>query len=236
MVVGDVTILIAFIGGLLSFLSPCVFPIIPGFLAYLTGTSTTKTPKRSQVLLQSALFVAGFSLVFALMGVLLSTLLSYSASDVQLWLSRIGGAIVIIFGLFLMRLIRIPFLERAHTFNVVGKVQSRHLTSVLFGAAFAAGWTPCVSVALGAILGLAANSPGIAFWLLMAYALGLGLPFLIIGFFTVDAAKFINRYALLLRYMNIFFGALLVVLGILLFTQELNQFANFKLLNTFLMQ
>ncbi|MBL4644384.1 MAG: sulfite exporter TauE/SafE family protein [Candidatus Pacebacteria bacterium] len=234
---GEVTLLIAFIAGVVSFLSPCVLPIIPGFLAYLTGTSAReKAPKRSQIILHSALFVLGFSIIFALLGVLLNSVLQHVAYDTQIWFSRVGGVVIIFFGLFLMQLIRVPFLERAHTWNVAGKFKSKHITSVLFGAAFAAGWTPCVSAALGAILGLAATNPGVAFWLLMSYSFGLGVPFLIIGFFASDAGRLIQRYSESLKYINIGFGALLIVLGILIFTQDLTLLANFEILNRVLLQ
>ena len=233
----EVTLVIAFIGGIVSFLSPCVLPIIPGFLAYLTGTSAQEGgPKRSHVLIHSALFVLGFSLVFALLGVLLNTVLENVAYDTQIWLSRIGGVIIIFFGLFLMKLVHIPFLERAHTWNVAGKFKSKHLTSLLFGAAFAAGWTPCVSAALGAILGLAASTPGVAFWLLMSYSFGLGVPFLIIGFFAADAGRLIHKYAKSLTYINLVFGAILVLLGVLIFTQDLALLANFEILNKVLLR
>jgi len=229
---GEVTLIVAFIGGIVSFLSPCVLPIIPGFLAYLTGTSAQEGgPKRSQVLIHSALFVLGFSVVFAVLGVLLNTILERSAYETQIWLSRIGGIIIIFFGLFLMKLIRLPFLERAHTLNVVGKFKSKYLTSTLFGAAFAAGWTPCVSAALGAILGLAASNPGSAFWLLMFYSFGLGVPFLVIGFFAADAGCLIQKYAGSLGKVNTVFGAFLIILGVLIFTQDLALLANFEILN-----
>ena len=231
MLAGEVTFFIAVVAGIVSFLSPCVLPIVPGFLAYLAGTSTEGEVKRSHVLLHSFLFVFGFAFVFALLGVLLNTVLEHAAYDTQIWLSRVGGVIIIFFGLFLMKLIRIPFLERAHTINVVGKVKSKHLTSFLFGSAFAAGWTPCVSAALGAILGLAASNPGTAFGLLMAYAFGLGVPFLVIGFFAADAGRIISKYSKSLVYVNGIFGALLVILGILIFTQDLALIANFEFLN-----
>lgn len=231
----EVTLFVAFIAGIVSFLSPCVLPIVPGFLAYLAGTSTQEVPTRARVILHSVLFVLGFSLVFALLGVLLNTVLERAAYDAQIWLSRVGGVIIIFFGLYLMKLIRVPFLERAHTFNVMGKFESKHITSVLFGAAFAAGWTPCVGAALGAILGLAASNPGVAFWLLMSYALGLGVPFIAIGFFAADAGRLIQKYASSLTYVNIVFGALLVILGILIFTQDLALLANFEILNKILL-
>lgn len=234
--VGELGLIVAFVAGLVSFLSPCVLPIIPGFLAYLAGAGSApgQEPSRARVLLHSALFVLGFSTVFALLGVLLNTVLESIAYDVQLWLSRIGGVIIIFFGLYLMKLIRVPFLERTHAVNVVGKVQSRHLTSFLFGAAFAAGWTPCVGAALGAILGLAASAPGTALSLLFAYALGLGVPFLIIGAFTAQASYILNKASSKLGYLQIVFGVLLVILGILIFTQNLARLANFEFLNRIL--
>src|SRR3989338_8061889 len=157
----------AFLGGLISFLAPCVLPIIPGFLAYLAGSSTAEAgSKRKEIFINGVFFVLGFGIVFALLGVLLNTLLENIAYDVQTWLSRIGGVMIIFFGLYLVRLIRIPFLEREYKFGVKIKLKSRYITSFLFGLAFAAGWTPCVGPALGVILGLAATAPGSAFVLL----------------------------------------------------------------------
>lgn len=178
----------------------------------------------------------GFSIVFALLGVLLNTLLENIAYDVQLWLSRIGGVIIIFFGLYLVGLVKIPFLEREHKFGVKTQFASRYLTSFLFGLAFAAGWTPCVGPALGVILGLAATQPGSAFILLLTYAIGLGIPFLIVGAFTAQAADFINRHAAGLKYLNIVFGVILLLLGILIFTQKLNLIANFEFMNKILLR
>lgn len=225
----------AFVGGLVSFLAPCVLPIIPGFLAYLAGASTTNDgSRRKEIFLNSIFFVLGFSLVFALLGVLLNTLLESVAYDVQIWLSRIGGVLVIFFGLYLAGLLKIPFLEREHKVNVKVRFKSRYITSFLFGLAFAAGWTPCVGPALGVILGLAATAPGSAFFLLLVYALGLGIPFLVVGAFTGQAAEFIQRHAKGLRYLNVVFGIILLALGVLIFTQKLALIANFEFLNTIL--
>ncbi len=223
--------------GLVSFLSPCVLPIIPGFLAYLAGSSLTESEgrKRWDVFVNSIYFVIGFSLVFAVLGVLLNTILSSSAAGTQLWLSRIGGVVIIFFGLYLAKLIKIPFLEREYKFSMKLKLKSRHLTSLLFGAAFAAGWTPCVGAVLGGILGLAATQPGSAFYLLFAYAVGLGVPFLVVGFFAAHASAFINRHASALQYISIVFGYLLIALGVLVFTQQLNLVANFGFLNKLLL-
>jgi cytochrome c-type biogenesis protein len=234
----DIGIFVALLAGLVSFLSPCVLPIVPGFLAYLSGTSLDSEGKsgRFELFLNSVFFVFGFSFVFALLGVLLNTLLESIAYDVQTWLARIGGVIVIFFGLYLVGLVKIPFLEREHKVLVKKKFSSRYLTSFVFGSAFAAGWTPCVGAALGAILGLAASNPGTAFYLLLAYAVGLGIPFLLVGIFAGQADGLIRKYAHQLRYVNIAFGFILVVLGVLVFTQSLGLIANFGLLNSFLLQ
>jgi len=227
----------AFLGGLVSFLAPCVLPIIPGFLAYLAGASTADTgSKRKEIFINSVFFVLGFGMVFALLGVLLNTLLENIAYDVQAWLSRIGGVMIIFFGLYLVGLIKIPFLEREYKMSVNTKFKSRYATSFLFGLAFAAGWTPCVGPALGVILGLAATQPGSAFILLLTYALGLGIPFLVVGAFTGQATEFINRHAVGLKYLNIVFGVILLALGVLIFTQKLALIANFGLLNKILLK
>ena len=231
-----VTIIISFIAGLVSFLSPCVLPIIPGFLAYLAGASLKDAErKRWSIFLNSIFFVLGFSIVFASLGVLLNTVLIKIAYDVQIWLSRIGGGIIIFFGLYLTGLIQIPFLEQEHKFAVRIKFKSQYLTSLLFGAAFAAGWTPCVGAVLGGILGLAALNPGSAFSLLFFYSLGLGIPFLLVGLFASRASEFIKRYAGWFHYLNATFGILLIALGILAFTQSLNLIANLEILNRFLL-
>lgn len=235
----------AFLGGLVSFLAPCVLPIIPGFLAYLAGASTadtgsTGTPqagsKRKDIFINSVFFVLGFGIVFALLGVLLNTLLENIAYDVQTWLSRIGGVMIIFFGLYLVGLIKIRFLEKEYRFGVKTRFKSRYATSFLFGLAFAAGWTPCVGPALGVILGLAATQPGSAFILLLTYALGLGIPFLIVGAFTGTATEFIDRHAIGLKYLNIVFGVILLALGVLIFTQKLSLIANFEFLNKILLK
>jgi len=228
---------VAFIAGLVSFLSPCVLPIIPGFLAYLAGSSMAESEgsKRWDVFINSIYFVLGFSLVFALLGVLLNTVLNSVAGGTQIWLSRIGGVIIIFFGLYLTKLIKIPFLEREYKFSMKLKLKSRHITSLLFGAAFAAGWTPCVGAVLGGILGLAATQPGSAFYLLFSYAVGLGVPFLVVGFFAAHASAFINRHANTLQYISIAFGFLLIALGVLVFTQQLSLIANFGFVNNLLL-
>lgn len=233
----DIPIVVAFLAGIVSFLSPCVLPIIPGFLAYLAGESSSGGGKQERltIFLNSVFFVIGFSVVFALLGVLLNTILAHSGYIVKQWLAWIGGAVVIFFGLYLMGFFKISFLEFDHKIGIQTKFRSRYVTSLLFGFAFAAGWTPCVGPVLGGILGLAASAPGEAFYLLFSYAVGLGIPFLLVGIFVAQAANFINRYAAKLEYVTKAFGLILVVLGILVFTQSLPLIANLGFVNNFLL-
>lgn len=232
----DVSIPIAFLAGLVSFLSPCVLPIIPGFLAYLAGTAAAGRPNRLSVFYQSVWFVLGFSVVFALVGVLLNTVLAHVAYSAEIWLARIGGLIIIIFGLYLTGLLNISFLEKTYSMRVDTKSQRpRFVTSFLFGFAFAVGWTPCVGATLGAIISLAAANPGSAFALLFSYALGLGIPFLLVGLFTNEAAGFFNRHAVGFSYVSKVFGVILIIIGILVFTNELAQVANFNFVNSLIL-
>lgn len=221
------TVIVAFIAGIASFISPCVLPLIPGFLAYLSGTSTGQQGARLKMFLNSVAFVLGFSVIFALLGVLLNTVLERVSYNVQTWLSRIGGVVIILFALYILGLIKISFLEREHKFAVKKKFSITYVTSFVFGAAFAVGWTPCVSAVLGSVLALAVTKPTLGFTLLMSYALGLGLPFLIVGLFTTQATRLISKSATVLKYFNIFVGILLLILGILVFTNKLNIVANF---------
>lgn len=231
------SITVAFTAGLVSFLSPCVLPIIPGFLAYLAGTSTKESQThRKDLFFASLFFVLGFAVVFSLLGVLLNSILERAAADVQMWLARLGGLIIIVFGLSLAGVLNIPWLNRERRFAVGKKFQSRHLTSFLFGAAFAAGWTPCVGAVLGAILGLAAAQPGSAFTLLFVYSVGLGVPFLLVGLFASRATAFFNRYARAFVVTRVVFGFILTALGVLAFTENLNLIANLEILNRFLLR
>jgi len=223
----DITIFIAFGAGIISFLAPCVLPLVPGFIAYLGGIALeNKTPdalaSRFAMFHASLFFVLGFTTVFAGLGLVLHGALVTVGPEVQIILARVGGAIVIYFGLYLMGLVKLSFLERPHIFKVHKKFSSRTVTSFVFGAAFAMGWTPCVGAALGAILGLAALAPAKTFFLLVAYALGLGVPFLIIGAFAGEIEKYLSRSFAWVQYVNILFGGVLVWFGALAFTQNLS--------------
>lgn len=221
----SVPLVVAFVAGIVSFLSPCVLPLIPGYVAYLAAGATGIFRRRA-IFLNSVAFTAGFSVVFALLGVFLNTILEAIAYDALIWLSRAGGVIIIFFGLYLMGVVKLGFLERQWRFRVHSSGAS-YTASILFGAAFAAGWTPCVGAVLGAILGLAATAPGIAFGLLFSYALGFSIPFLLVGLFTDQATRFITRFGVWAVWIHRLFGLLLIVLGVLIFTQSLSRLAIF---------
>ncbi|MDD5573625.1 MAG: cytochrome c biogenesis protein CcdA [Candidatus Omnitrophica bacterium] len=218
-----ISLVIAFGAGLLSFLNPCVLPLIPGFLGYLSGVSSTGFMEgRLRIFLCSCFFVLGFAAVFALLGVLLNTILQQISFTAREWLGRLGGTVIIVFGLHLLGLLEIPWLEKEHKVQLKsGMHLSPYVLSFVFGAVFAVSWTPCVGAILGSILALAANRPGESFWLLLSYALGLGIPFLLTGLFASFAAKLIGRLARYLWIIHRLTGVFLILLGILVFTDQL---------------
>ena len=187
-----------------------------------------KMNKRLPIFINSIFFVLGFSIIFSIVGVLLQSVLSNVAYTVQNWLGYIGGTIIIFFGLYLLGFIKIGFLEKEYKFKVKRKFRYSYATSFVFGAAFAVGWTPCVTAALGAILALASTQPSSAFLLLFAYTLGLGLPFLAVGWFTSEAQSIIEKTGKFLKYFQYFFGIILILLGILIFTAQLSRIANWE--------
>jgi len=182
--------------------------------------------KQWSIFINSLFFVLGFSVVFSLVGVLLQSILSNVSVTVQKWLGRIGGIIIILFGLYLLGLIKISFLEREHKLNVKRKFRYSYITSFIFGSAFAIGWTPCVGAILGAVLTLAITQPTSAFFLLLAYSFGLSFPFLLVGLFTNQAQNFIQKAGTWLYYLNYLFGIILIILGIFVFTNQLSRVAN----------
>ncbi|MBI2576452.1 sulfite exporter TauE/SafE family protein [Candidatus Woesearchaeota archaeon] len=182
----------------------------------------------------SVFFVLGFSVVFSLLGVLLQSVLASASYQIQKWLGRIGGVVIIAFGFYLMGLITIPFLERDHKVRITKKFGSKYAASFVFGAAFAVGWTPCVGAVLGAILTLAATQPQQAFFLMLSYSLGLGIPFLLVGLFTARAQRLIERAGKWISYLKAIFGGVLVLLGVLVFTNQLSRVANLAFASNFL--
>ena len=190
--------------------------------------------KRWSIFINSLFFVLGFSIVFSLVGVLLQGILANVAYSVQKWLGYFGGIIIIFFGLYLLKIINIGFLNKEYKPKVLKKFKYSYATSFAFGAAFAVGWTPCVSAALGAILALASSQPSGAFFLLLAYTMGLGIPFLLVGLFTSQAQVLINKAGKWLNYFQYFFGVILIILGILVFTGQLSRIANLEIVANFL--
>ncbi len=231
----NITFFIAFFAGIVSFLAPCVIPLVPAFLGHLAGTKVEEA-SRWKLFGHSVLFVLGFGTVFSALGVLLNSILSNVAYTAQLWLGRIAGVIIILFGLYLLGLLKLHFLQTEHKFRV-HRFKSRALTSFVFGAAFAVGWTPCVGAVLGSILALAASMPGESFILLLGYSLGLGLPFLVVGLFAQEFLKLMQRNGTILKYFNIVVGVLMLILGVLVFTGRLAEIAgSFSFLNKFLLE
>lgn len=228
----EISIFVAFIAGILSFLSPCILPLVPAFIAYISGVSAdhfkSKDYKKSEVFVNSALFVLGFSVIFSILGIIVNTIFSGIAYDFRIWLGRIGGTVIILFGLYILGVLKLSFLDKERKF-LVKRTKYRYLTSFLFGAAFAAGWTPCIGVILGAVLTLAITQPVDSFYLLLAYSLGIGIPFLFVGMFTAQASELISKSGRLMKYFNLVAGIFLVIIGILVFTGQLAAVANLAL-------
>ncbi len=220
----------AFGAGILSFLSPCVFPLLPGYLSYLAGISLedaqSQPTARIRVSLHALCFVLGFALLFTLLGAV-AALVGLALHPYQQWLARIAGGLLILFGIALTGLVPIPWLGSDHRVQVKSG-RSVWWRSGLIGMAFGAGWSACSSPILGAILALTAVRStllqGVIF--LLAYALGLGLPLLLVGI-LVDRAgplmRRIHRYTGLLSFLG---GVILILMGMLLLTGRLDQLAN----------
>lgn len=219
----DLTISIAFAAGIVSFLSPCILPLVPAFISYLAGSvGGAKKPSRMKIFMNSVFFVIGFSLVFSILGVVLNSILGSVAFDARIWLSRIGGVVIIFFGLYLTGALkfltdRIPFLTSAHRIQP-RRFKSQYLNSFIFGVAFAAGWTPCVGAILGGILTLAITQPAAAFNLMLAYSFGIGIPFLVAGAFISQTSSFISRFAGFMKWFTLAMGIVLILLGVLVAT------------------
>ena len=191
--------------------------------------------KQWTIFINAVFFVLGFSIIFSLVGVLLQSVLASVSFTVQKWLGYLGGTIIIFFGIYLLRLVKIPFLEQEHKLRVKRKFRYSYATSFVFGSAFAVGWTPCVGAILGAILTLAVTNPASAFPLMVSYSLGLGIPFLIVGLFTDRAQVFIQKAGNKLKYINYVFGIVLVALGVLVFTNQLSRIASVPFLSEILL-
>lgn len=223
----NLTLAIAAGAGLLSFASPCVVPLVPGYLGYLSGTAAGQAPEsaatraaqRRRLVAHALSFVLGFTLVFTALGASVG-LIGYAVRDMLPYIQKAGGIILIAFGLHTMGVITLPFLYREMRMDVRSVPRTwGYLSSVLIGAIFGAGWTPCVGVVLSGILTMAAASATVTkgATLLLAYSLGLGIPFLLcaLGIDRAQGAlRRINRRA---RLVEVVSGALLIVMGLLVF-------------------
>ena len=234
----EVSITIAFMAGIGSFFAPCILPMVPAFLAYISGTTLSEARtknsiisiNRTNVFFNSIFFVLGFSVVFSTLGVAINSIFYENANQIVSEFNQIGGIIIMGFGIYMIlsHKIRILNVEK-RIFPKSGGV--RFPVSFLFGMAFAAGWTPCVGPILGTIITLAATSPGIAFNLLLVYSIGMGLPFLIMGALISRSGKIISKIGKHLKYYTVIFGIIIIILGMLVFFNQLVLIANFPLLN-----
>ena len=225
--------MVALLAGILSFLSPCVLPIVPPYLAYMTGVGVggLKSGERSAVL-PALFFVLGLSTVFLLMGMAASAF-GRVFLQWQDWLARGAGVVVIVLGLHFLHVLRIPILD-AEARLETGDRGGSAMGAYVLGLAFAFGWTPCIGPQLGMILSLAATggAMGRGMALLAIYALGLGIPFLLSAIFINRAIGLMNRIKPHLRLIERIMGALLVVVGLALLTGAFPAFA-YWLLETF---
>ncbi len=224
----DVNFFVAFAAGIFSFLSPCVLPLIPSYLSFVSGVSLdemrsnqTEARMRSRVVLNSVAFIAGFSLVFISLGASASYLgslfLSYRDT-----IRFLGGLFVLLVGLYLVGVFKIAALERYLQFNLKDK-PAGYLGSVVVGITFAVAWTPCVGPILGAILALASTSGeiGKGVLLLSTYAAGLALPFFLSALAVNSFFQFSQKFRRYIHPVHVVGGVLLIIVGILLLTDTM---------------
>ena len=212
---------IAFVAGLLSFLSPCVLPLIPSYVGFLTGLTLEELEvRRGTALVHAGWFVAGFSLVFVALGATASALGAVLLHS-QVWMGRIGGVIVLLFGLYLLGVLRPAFLLRERRVQLAHKPVG-YLGSAVVGITFGAAWTPCIGPILGAILTLAAagSSIGQGTALLAVYSLGLAIPFLVTALALDWFLVWFQRFRPYIVWVDRIAGALLLLLGVLLVTDR----------------
>jgi cytochrome c-type biogenesis protein len=218
----QVTIGLAFLAGLASFLSPCVFSLVPAYIGYLGGRAAGGEATESNRFItftHGLAFVLGFSIVFVTLGVATSAF-GRLLFDLRFLLAKVGGIVVIIFGLHMVGIFRIPFLEYDTRVQQMPDRRWGYLSSALMGIFFSAGWAPCVGPVLGAILTLALNggsvSTGVS--LLSAYSAGLAIPFLSAALGVGWVSITLRKYGKVMHYIEIAMGVILVILGVMLFT------------------
>jgi cytochrome c-type biogenesis protein len=216
---GSISFAVAFAAGVLSFLSPCVLPIVPGYLGFITGMSLDElqgTPSRRAVLVPALFFVAGFSLIFLLLGAS-ATLIGQVMKVYQDWIARIGGLLIIVFGMHLLGVFRVGTLMRERRFHL-SRSPAGYAGATVAGAAFGAGWTPCLGPVLGALLTYASTRATLSGGMLLlgSYALGLAVPFLIAAAATGMFLKASQRMRGAIPILEKTSGVILVLVGLLL--------------------
>lgn len=219
-------IISAFIAGILTFLAPCTLPLVPGYLGFISGSSLEdlKDPEKSKsarykIFLNGLFFMFGFSAVFIIMGTLVGFIGATLLAPYRLWLGRIGGIFVIIFGLFMLNVLKIPFLMAEKQIKIPSFFKGGKPTnSFILGSTFAFGWTPCVGPILGSILLLASTSTS-AFQgalMLTIFSAGLAIPFLLIAIGIGSASRYIQNISKYLNTVSVIGGIFLIFLGVLL--------------------
>jgi cytochrome c-type biogenesis protein len=229
MQIGNISLGLALIAGVASFLSPCVLALVPAYIGYLGGRAAggeSSANQRFTTFTHGLAFVLGFSAVFILLGVAAAALggLLY---DIRTWLGRIGGLVVIVFGLHMIGVIRLPFLEYDTRLQTLPDPKWGYFSSVLMGVFFSAGWSPCVGPVLGSILTLALNGGSISSGviLLSAYSAGLAIPFLLAALGIGWVTTILRKYGQVMRYTEIIMGVFMVIVGVLLLTGAFNLIA-----------
>jgi cytochrome c-type biogenesis protein len=220
-------IVVAFGAGLLSFLSPCVLPLIPSYLTFITGLGLDDVARaRRTAIVHAVLFVAGFTIIFLALGAT-ATVLGRLLVSQRAWISRVGGALVIVFGLYLLGVLNIGAFARERRVHLADKPLG-YLGTVLVGIAFGAGWTPCIGPILGGILAYTSTSADLARGLLLlgAYSAGLAVPFLVAAAFVEKFIGAVARMRSRMVWANRVAGAMLVLVGLLMVTDTFTLLAS----------
>ncbi len=225
--ISEITIGLAFLAGLASFLSPCVFSLVPAYISYLGGRAVKQVSGAAEgavmvnrwiTFTHGVAFVLGFSVVFVVLGVAVSAA-GGILYDIRYYLAKIGGVVVVILGLHMIGVLRIPFLEYDIRVHDAPSNRWGYLSSALLGVFFSAGWSPCVGPVLGSILTLAITGGSVALGakLLSAYSAGLAVPFLAAAFGIGWVTTILRKYSKVMRYVEIAMGVVLVIVGVMLF-------------------
>ena len=222
-----IELIIAFGAGLISFLSPCVLPLIPGYISYISGSSINELVDRKNInLFPIILFTVGFSLVFITFGAA-STFLGQIFLENSYELRIAAGLVIIILSLHIIGIINLKFLN--YEKRIQTNINKSVFSPILIGMAFAFGWTPCIGPILGSVLSIAASSETVTYGivLLMLYSVGLGIPFLIAAYAINGFMKFLSRIRNYIRFIEIFTGLLLILFGIMILTNRIQELAFF---------